>query len=192
MSNTRARSQSQRALADGAVAEFERVYRANVGTVTGYFARRCLDPHTVADLTADTFVSAISSFGTFDPGKGTARAWVLGIARREFATYCETFSHQQDKIRRLSGRRELGADEVEELLSRIDAERSGRRLITELKALPEADRTLIELVDLMGLAPREAAGALGISRGAVRTRLMRARARLRKTDDSLQKVNNDD
>jgi RNA polymerase sigma factor (sigma-70 family) len=168
VSNTRARP----ALADGAVAEFERVYRANVGTVTGYFARRCLDPHTVADLTADTFVSAISSFGTFDPGKGTARAWVLGIARREFATYCETFSHQQDKVRRLSGRRELGADEVDELLSRIDAERTGRRLITELNALPEADRTLIEMVDLMGLPPKEAAGALGISRGAQNRRLI--------------------
>jgi hypothetical protein len=66
----------------GAAAEFERLYRANVEAVTAYFARRSADPHVVADLTADTFVTAITSFGSFDPGRGTARAWVFGIARR--------------------------------------------------------------------------------------------------------------
>jgi RNA polymerase sigma factor (sigma-70 family) len=162
-------------------AEFERIYRANSGAVTEYFARRCTDPHTVADLVSDTFVQAIRSFGTFDPRRGTARAWVFGIARRVFATYCETFSHQQDKARRLGSRRELDADEVEELISRIDAERPGRHLLTELETLPELDRALVEMVDLAGLRPKEAASALGISRGAARTRLMRARTRLRAT-----------
>ena len=37
--------------ADGAVAEFEALYRANVAVVTAYFARRSADPQTVADLT---------------------------------------------------------------------------------------------------------------------------------------------
>ena len=55
------------------------------------------------------------------------------------------------------------------------------RLLTELETLPELDRALVELVDLTGLPPKEAASALGISRGAARTRLMRARTRLRKT-----------
>ena len=38
------------------LAEFEQVYRANVGVVTGFFARRWSDPCAVADLTSDTFV----------------------------------------------------------------------------------------------------------------------------------------
>ena len=46
------------------------LYRANVATVTAYFARRSADPQTVADLTADTFAQAITSFATFDPRKG--------------------------------------------------------------------------------------------------------------------------
>ena len=54
---------------EGAAAEFERLYRANVEAVTAYFARRSADPHVVADLTADTFVTAITSFGSFDPGR---------------------------------------------------------------------------------------------------------------------------
>jgi len=89
----------------GATAEFERIYRANVEAVTAYFARRSADPHVVADLTADTFVGVITHFGSFDPRKGTARAWVFGIARRVYASYCEAYSQQQHKMQRLAGRR---------------------------------------------------------------------------------------
>jgi RNA polymerase sigma-70 factor (ECF subfamily) len=53
-----------------AAAEFERLYRANVGAMTAFFARRSADRQTVADLTADTFVQVIVSFSGFDPGKG--------------------------------------------------------------------------------------------------------------------------
>jgi DNA-directed RNA polymerase specialized sigma24 family protein len=42
------------------------------------------------------------------------------------------------------------------------------------------DRAAIEMVDLAGLRPNEAASVLGVSPGALRMRLMRARARLRK------------
>ena len=164
----------------GAAADFERIYRAQVDAVTAFFARRSADPQTVADLTADTFVQVIVSFGTFDPGKGSARAWVFGIARRVYAAYCEAHSQQRDKVVRLAGRRELDTDQVGELLDRIDAERAGRRLVIGLTALPALDRHVVELVDLAGLRSKEAAGVLGVSPGAVRMRLMRARARLRK------------
>jgi RNA polymerase sigma factor (sigma-70 family) len=162
-----------------ATAEFERLYRANVDAVTAYFARRTADPHAVADLTADTFVAVITGFGSFDPRKGTARAWVFGIARRVYASYCEAYSQQQHKMRRLAGRRDLGPDEVGELLDRIDAERAGRDLLSGLATLPERDRAVIELVDIIGLRPKEAAAALGLPAGTVRMRLMRTRARLR-------------
>jgi RNA polymerase sigma factor (sigma-70 family) len=166
--------------ADDAVAGFEALYRANVAAVTAYFARRSADPQTVADLTADTFVQAITSFATFDPGKGTARAWVFGIARRIYAAHCQAHSQQRSRVARLAGRRELAPDEVGELIDRIDAERAGRALVTGLTALPAADRAVVELVDLVGLPPKEAARVLGVAPGTLRMRLLRARARLRK------------
>ncbi len=179
---------------DGAAAEFERLYRANVEAVTAYFARRSADPHVVADLTADTFVTAITSFGSFDPGKGTARAWVFGIARHVYAAHCEAHSQQQHKLRRLTGRRDLEPDQVEELLDRIDAERAGRDLVTGLGMLPDRDRAVVELVDIAGLRPKEAAAALGLTPGAVRMRLLRTRAQLRKhaiTTNQIRGDNND-
>ena len=161
-------------------AEFERLYRANVEAVTAYFARRSAEPQVVADLTADTFVAVITSFESFDPRKGTVRAWVFGIARRVYAAHCAAYVHQEHKLRRLAGQRDLDSDQVEELVDRIDAQRAGRDLVTGLSALPERDRALIELVDIAGLAPKEAAAALALTPGAVRMRLMRTRARLRR------------
>ncbi len=164
----------------GAAAGFERLYRANVDAVTAYFARRTADPQVVADLTADTFVAVITGFGSFDPRKGTARAWLFGIAGHVYAAHCAAYSHQQHKLERLAARRDLGPDEVDELLERIDAERAARGLLAELSRLPERDRAVIDLVDIAGLPPKEAAAALGLTPGTVRMRLMRARARLRK------------
>ena len=108
---------------------------------------------------------------------------MFGIARHVYAAHCEAYSQQQHKLQRLAGRRELDQDQVEELLERIDAERAGRGLIAELAMLPERDRAVIELVDIAGLRPKDAATALGLTPGTVRMRLMRARARLRRQAD---------
>ncbi|TQM85253.1 RNA polymerase sigma-70 factor (ECF subfamily) [Saccharothrix saharensis] len=164
-----------------AAAEFEKVYRAHVGPITAYFARRSSDPQTVADLTADTFVRAITSFATFDPVRGSARAWLFGIASRVFAGHCEAHSRRGDSTRRIAGQRLLDADVLEDLVDRIDAEQAGGALLARLAELPRLDREVVELVDLDGLSPKEAAEALGVSAGALRIRLFRARATLRKT-----------
>lgn len=174
------RTHPPNAPAAGPVAEFEQVYRAHVREVTAYFARRTADPQTVADLTADTFERAITSFATFDPGRGSARGWLFGIARRVFARHCEQATRGRDAVVRLAGRRALDVDEAAELIVRIDAERAGRALLDEVAALAETDRDAVELVDIAGLGHGEAAAALGISPGAMRLRLFRARGKLRK------------
>jgi RNA polymerase sigma-70 factor (ECF subfamily) len=55
-------------------------------------------------------------------------------------------------------------------------------LLERLRGLSPVDRTAVELVDLAGLTPKEAATALDVSPGALRIRLFRARARLRKEE----------
>ncbi|WP_167472378.1 RNA polymerase sigma factor [Nocardia arthritidis] len=172
---------------DGPVAEFEQLYRANFGLVLAYFARRTTDPQIAADLTADTFVAAITSFGTFDPRRGSPRGWLLGIAKNVYARHCENTSRARDAMARLGGRRALDIDEASELLVRIDDERSGRELLASLAELAPVDRGAVELVDVAGLTPKEAAAALGISAGALRVRLFRARAKLRNLFDHNRK-----
>jgi RNA polymerase sigma factor (sigma-70 family) len=157
--------------------EFERVYLRNVDVLMGYFARRCREPQTVADLTSETFAR-------FDPGRGSDRAWLFGIAARVFAHHCEQSAGDRDAVARLGGHRALGQDEIEELTERIDAEREGAALMQRYAGLPAVERSAIELVDLEGLTPKEAALALGVSGVAFRKRLSRARSRLRQEHHS--------
>ena len=160
--------------------EFEQVYLRNVDVLMGYFARRCGDPHTVADLTSETFVRAVDGFARFDPRRGSDRAWLFGIAAHVFARHCEQSAGGRDAVARLGGHRTLDEDEIEELAERIDSEREGAALMRRFERLPPVERAAIELVDLEGLTPKEAALALGVSGVTFRKRLSRARARLRK------------
>jgi len=160
--------------------DFEALYNANFDVVTAYFARRCAEPQVVADLTSETFVRAAGSFGGFDPSRGSARAWLFGIAGHAFARHCEHVADGRDAAARLAGYRALDELEMEELAGRIDAERAGRELIERCSQLPDLERAAVELVDVSGLTPKEAATALGVSRVVLRKRLSRARARLRK------------
>lgn len=159
--------------------EFEVVYRENVRPVTAFFARRCRDPQQVADLTSQTFVEAINSAGTFQ-GRGTPRAWLIAIARRVYANHLADQATDADLIDQLAGRVVLADDEVEDLAARIDAQRDGRELLERAARLSGLEREAIELVDLTGLTPKDAARVLGVSANALRVRLFRAHQRLRK------------
>jgi RNA polymerase sigma factor (sigma-70 family) len=159
--------------------EFAAVYRENIGPVTAFFARRCREPQQVADLTSQTFVEAIKSAHTFQ-GRGTPRAWLIAIARRVYAGHCAEQAIAADLLDQLSGRLVLSQDDVEDLAARIDAQREGRRLLARAAELSGSEREAIELVDLMGLTPKEAAEVLGVSANALRVRLFRARNRLQK------------
>jgi len=174
------RAQSRGRPPSSALEEFEQVYLRNVDVLMGYFARRCREPQTVADLTSETFVRAVDGFAGFDPRRGSDRAWLFGIATRVFARHCEQSATGRDAVARLGGHRQLEEDEIEELAERIDAERAGAALMQRCEELPPVERAAIELVDLDGLSPKEAALALGVSRVAFRQRLSRARSRLRK------------
>lgn len=163
-----------------ALAEFEEIYRSNVGLVTAYFARRCSEPQQVADLTSETILRAAGSFGAFDPRRGSARAWLFGIAAHVWAGYCAQAANRRNAMVRLAGRRALETSEIEELAAKIDAQQAGRKLLERCSMLSANERAAIELVDLAELTPKEAAAALGLSRGVLRMRLSRARAKLRK------------
>jgi RNA polymerase sigma-70 factor (ECF subfamily) len=166
--------------------EFEAVYKQNVGPVTAFFARRCRDPQQVADLTSQTFVEAIKSAHTFE-GRGSPTAWLVAIARRVYANHLADQATGANLIDQLGGRLVLEHDEVEDLAARIDAQHDGRQLLERAARLSRPEREAIELVDLMGLAPSDAAEVLGVSSNVLRVRLFRAHKRLRKElgDDRL-------
>jgi RNA polymerase sigma-70 factor (ECF subfamily) len=105
---------------------------------------------------------------------------LFGIASRVFASHCAARADGVEMAVRLAGDRPLPTEEIEDLAGRIDDQREGRELLERCAELSEVERAAIELVDVTGLTPKEAADALGVSAVVLRKRLSRARRRLRK------------
>ncbi|SDS52380.1 RNA polymerase sigma-70 factor, ECF subfamily [Nocardioides scoriae] len=156
----------------------EAFYRAHVEEVQGFVSRRVGDPATGADLTADVFLAAIDRAHTHDPALGSPRMWLYGIARSVVAMELRRSGRHARAVSRVSGRRLLEGDAYQQVVDRLDAEREARRLHRRLEALPDPLRAVLELVALDGLGVADAAEVLGISAGAARVRLHRARRRL--------------
>lgn len=166
-------------------ADFEAFYREHLPFVRLYLARRIEDPFLIADLTADTFLSAIRSARTYRRELGPPRAWLTGIARNIVADHRHRSAREDAAARRLHGRRLLDDDSTDRILQRIDAEKDARTLLAAIARLPAPLRNVFELVAVDGLALTEAAAVLDISPGAARVRYHRARRLLQNPSISL-------
>src|SRR4051794_1381266 len=62
-------------------ARFERLYRSSRDDVYAYVATLLRDRHAAEDVTALAFERAYRRRGSFKPARGSARAWLFGIAR---------------------------------------------------------------------------------------------------------------
>jgi RNA polymerase sigma factor (sigma-70 family) len=159
----------------GDPAAFEAFYRQHVAVVSRFLARRVIDPHLVADLTAEVFHEVIRSAHTYRPGRGSEQAWLYGIARNILANDRRREVLRVRAEKGAAGQRLLDDDDIVRLEERIDAESAARRLRQALSMLPENERAVVELVAVDGLSLKDAAAALGIRPGTARVRMYRAR-----------------
>jgi RNA polymerase sigma factor (sigma-70 family) len=164
-------------------AAFEELYRRHVGATIRFAARRAERPSDVVDLVAAVWLEVVASLDRYEPHRGDALPWILGIAANLCAVERRRQAREHEVVRRLGGRRSLDEDDYERLEGAIDADGAAPALRHRLEELPPAERAVAELVFLDGLTPAETAGALGIRAAAVRMRLARARKKLRAVAD---------
>jgi RNA polymerase sigma-70 factor (ECF subfamily) len=147
--------------------------------VEGFIARRVPDAHSVADLTADVFLAAINAATRFDHAKGSASAWLVGIAYRVVAQEQRRLARRWRAHSRAAGRRVLEPDAIGDLEALIDRQRAARQMRAGLDGLSSRDRALLELTAVDGLTTADAAQALGLHPTTARVRLHRVKQRLR-------------
>ncbi len=156
---------------------FESLYRAHLEAVQRFVARRVDTPEDAADSTAEVFLAAIKASQTYR-GEAPPRAWLYGIARHVVANHHRSRARALRATQRSAARELLDEDTTARIAARIDTERQARHLYQSLAALPERQRSVIELVAVDDLSLIEAASALDISAGNARVRYHRARQRL--------------
>lgn len=129
----------------------------------------------VEDLAQETFVRAYRAFPAFDPD-GTAKVstWLLTIATR--------LALDSRKRRRLDVREiDEGADATTGSTPEISLERRqlGRAIAEAAAKLPDDQRAALVLAELHGLSIAEIAEALEVPENTAKTRLFRAREKMR-------------
>lgn len=151
--------------------DFESRLRSELPTLFRVAKRLARSAEEAEDLVGQTLYSACKAKHTFDGQY--LRSWLIRILRNEFNTV----------LRREGSRPVLVLEEQEsavepfwdEVAGRVEAE----TILKELDNLTEEHRLIIQLCDVEELSYEEAAEALDIPLGTVRSRLFRARARLR-------------
>jgi RNA polymerase sigma factor (sigma-70 family) len=142
------------------------------------YVRRRIGGELAEDLAAETFVEALRVRPRFDQAQSDARPWLFGIAANLLR------HHRREERRRLmayarTGVDPIAVDEFETADSRVDAHVFGPRLALALASLRAGDREALLLLAWEHLSYEQISVALGIPVGTVRSRLHRARRRVR-------------
>ncbi|GBE24480.1 RNA polymerase sigma factor YlaC [bacterium BMS3Bbin02] len=159
---------------------FEELFDENFRSLLGYAMRRLSDTTAAADVVSETFLAAWRRLDDV-PAGSESRLWLYGTARRVLSNY-----HRGER-RRGALVTKLGAH-LESVASLLDESSvvSGIIVREALGRLPDDDADLLRLTAWEGLSPVQLARMWGIPTATVRTRLHRARLRLKAELDSEQ------
>lgn len=146
------------------------------------FAGRRLGGQLADDVTAETFLAAFRRRQRYDLGRPDARPWLYGIAANVIG------KHRRAEVRMLRAFARTGLDPLagpqadgyaDRVDSRVSAAAAQRDLAAALAGLAVGDRDALLLIAWADLSYEETAAALGIPVGTVRSRLNRARRKVR-------------
>lgn len=153
---------------------FESLFREFQGNVYGWIVRLVRDPTTAEELTVEAFWRMYRARARYDPSRPFG-AWARRIAMNVALSYLRT--HQSELSRRV-------LQPVEELRATasntVEDQELQEQMADAFARLPTRLKTAATLTLIEELPHSDVADALGISVGAVKSRVFRAIRLLRK------------
>src|SRR5690606_17540583 len=153
---------------------FDRYY----AQIHGYAARR-LGHSQAGDIAANTLLLAFAQRTSYDLTREDARPWLYGIASNRISRHHRAEERRYRALAR-AGIATVSDSHADQVAERVDARAWRGRLAAALARLRKADREVLLLVAWAELTSEQAGQALGIPAGTARSRLHRARTRLRR------------
>jgi RNA polymerase sigma-70 factor (ECF subfamily) len=145
-------------------------WRDHESELLGYLVRRVSDKHQADDLLQEVFLRALKSGQGFC-GLDNPRAWLFQVARNALVDQ-----------RRLERRAvPLPDDLAEESEDGRPVDALSDCMARVLSELPPADREILQQCDIAGVTQQAFADAHGLTLSAAKSRILRARRRLRET-----------
>jgi RNA polymerase sigma-70 factor (ECF subfamily) len=173
------------ALDDAAVIEasraepdcFASLFDRHAPHIHRYLARRT-GRQAADDLVAETFLVAFRKRASYDPRFRDARPWLYGIATNLVSQHRRDEA-RQFRLRQATGPEPAQHDDAERVAVNVTAQSVRGPLAGALARLTRRDRDVLLLIAWEQLSYDEVARALGIPVGTVRSRLHRARTKIR-------------
>jgi RNA polymerase sigma-70 factor (ECF subfamily) len=179
----------------GDSAAMERLILKYQNRIYNIILKMCTNPHDAAELTQETFVKIIQSIAKFE-SKSSFYTWAFRIAVNLTLNYCQR--NARFEIRSLNsgdcGHRNEGTQALSEFLrddSSPDPEKVAQNkelceiAVQSLMKLDDEQRAVVILRDIEGMNYAQIADVLQVKLGTVRSRLSRARSRLREIMEAM-------
>jgi RNA polymerase sigma-70 factor (ECF subfamily) len=159
-------------------ASFGELFDRHATTMFRYFVRR-VGPDDADSLLGELFRIAFEKRASFDTDRPEARPWLYGIASNLLARHRQGEARRLDATARLVNRSLTAVDLLAEVDDRLDASQAWADVAAAIATLPQAERDTLLLFAWEGMPYDQIAAALDVPVGTVRSRLNRARGRLR-------------
>jgi RNA polymerase sigma-70 factor (ECF subfamily) len=133
--------------------------------------------HEAEDATATVFLEVWRHRARVTEHDGSAVPWLYGVATNVCRNLNRSSRRRSRALGRLPGPEDV-PDHAASVTERLDAEERMKHVLAAIEELPPHEREVLALVAWAGLTYGEAAAALAVPVGTVRSRLSRARRRL--------------
>jgi RNA polymerase sigma-70 factor (ECF subfamily) len=165
------------AVASGDADAFGLLFERHGRRIYNYCFRRTGNWARAEDLTSVVFLECWRR-REISLGGDKVLPWLLGIATNVCRSQRRSLVRHEAALRRLPPSAPA-LEFADELLDRLEDERLVRAVLSFVSQLPKREQDVLALCLWAGLSYEDAAAALQIPVGTVRSRLARARARLR-------------
>lgn len=168
------------AAVDGDAEAFGALFERHSRAVYNFAFRSTANWATAEDAASEVFLTAWRrrSEVVFTTESGSVLPWLLGVASNQLRNRRRSGRRASAALGRLNAR-EVQPDHSDETVGRIADEAQMAEVQAVVEQLPQHERDVLALCAWAGLDYEEAAIALAVPVGTVRSRLSRARAHLR-------------
>jgi RNA polymerase sigma-70 factor (ECF subfamily) len=148
------------------------------------FLARVAGPETADELAADVFLTAFERRHRYDPDRGQVRSWLYGIASNVLRSRQRSEGRARRAFLQAANIRAVATDQFVTVDEADELARRSQRVRAAMADLNRDQRELLALYAWEKLSYQDIADALDLPIGTVRSRLSRARARLRELLDA--------
>ncbi|OLO49244.1 RNA polymerase subunit sigma [Actinomyces oris] len=163
-------------VADGDADAFARLYDAWSSRLFALILQIVVDRAQSEEVLQEVFLEVWRTAGSFSQARGSARAWLVTMARRRAIDRVRSSQSSRDRESRWHDY----MPDVDLTVQQVEDRLVGEQVHRALEAVGEPYRSTIELAYFTGLTHREIARRTGTPLGTVKTRIRDGMARLRR------------